>query len=362
MASSSISIKMGLLDGDLFRLGETVEENAEGNVCVDVEESCNCSVPSYSNRRFDKGHLSYTLPRNYVVIDLETTGLSPSCDEIIEYAAVKVVNDEIVSTFQELAKPTFPISPIITNITGITNEMLASARPTSEVYKDYINFIGRSVLVGHNVNFDINFLYDYGQPQTTVSNNYIDTLRLAKLKVQGLECYKLAFLCDTFGLNDEDGYHRALFDCYQTNKLYQFLKSDLTDSDWMFLRETRKPSSTRRNYRQSIDFKALTATIPVEEIDKDNPFYGKEIVFTGALERFERKVACQIVVNLGGIPKGGITKKTDFLVLGNNDYCRSITNPEHKSSKQLKAEAMMESGGTIRIIPEDVFYDMIEDD
>ena len=342
MASSSVAIKISF-GGDC--------EYANEENCRDTRCSC----------RFDKGHLSYTLPNDYVVIDLETTGLSPRCDEVIEYAAIKVVNGEVVDTFQELAKPNFKVSPIITSITGITNEMLESARMTSEVYADFIKFIGDYIVVGHNVNFDVNFLYDYGQPDFTFRNDFVDTLKLAKLKVLGLECYKLAFLCSTFGLNQEDGYHRALFDCIQTNKLYQHLKSGMSDDEWMSLCETRRHSSTRKNYHQSIDFKALTATIPIEEIDKDNPFYRKEIVFTGALERFERKDACQIVVNLGGIPKGGVTKKTDFLVLGNNDYCNNITNPEHKSSKQLKAETLMEAGFPIQIIPEDVFYDWIND-
>lgn len=82
-------------------------------------------------------------------------------------------------------------------------------------------------------------------------------------------------------------------------------------------------------------------------------------MFTGKLERYTRKEAMQIVANLGGINEDGVTKKTNFLILGNNDYCSTIK--DGKSSKQKKAEKYKVAGQDILIVPEDEFYTMLED-
>ena len=94
------------------------------------------------------------------------------------------------------------------------------------------------------------------------------------------------------------------------------------------------------------------------EFDVTHPLYGKVCVFTGVLEKMPRKNAMQIVADLGGINGDNVTKKTNFLILGNNDYCKSIK--DGKSSKQKKAEKLKLSGQDIEIIPESVFYDLIE--
>ena len=102
----------------------------------------------------------------------------------------------------------------------------------------------------------------------------------------------------------------------------------------------------------------IESKIPEEEIDKAHPLYGKKVVFTGALVRFKREAAMQLVANLGAINQNGVTKETDYLVLGNNDYCRTIK--DGKSSKQKKAEEYMLKGTGISIMDEQTFYDMIE--
>ena len=78
-----------------------------------------------------------------------------------------------------------------------------------------------------------------------------------------------------------------------------------------------------------------------------------------SIEKYSRQEAAQIIVNLGGSCENGVTKKTNFLILGNNDYCSSIK--DGKSSKQKKAEEYKLKGQDIEIIPESVFYDMINE-
>jgi len=93
--------------------------------------------------------------------------------------------------------------------------------------------------------------------------------------------------------------------------------------------------------------------------DETTSVFGKTFVFTGVLQRMIRKDAMQLVADLGGICGDGVTAKTNYLVLGNNDYCSSIK--DGKSSKHKKAEKYKAAGLDIEIISENVFYEMISE-
>ena len=95
------------------------------------------------------------------------------------------------------------------------------------------------------------------------------------------------------------------------------------------------------------------------DFDETHPLYKKVCVFTGTLEKYTRQEAAQIVVNFGGLCGNSVTRKTNFLILGNNDYVSTIKNG--KSSKQIKAEEYKLKGQDIEIISESLFYDMIND-
>ena len=91
----------------------------------------------------------------------------------------------------------------------------------------------------------------------------------------------------------------------------------------------------------------------------DCPIYRQHLCITGKLDRFTRAEAMQLIADLGGINDNTVTKNTNFLILGNNDYCATIKGG--KSTKQKKAESAKLGGQDIEIIPENVFYDMISD-
>ena len=93
-------------------------------------------------------------------------------------------------------------------------------------------------------------------------------------------------------------------------------------------------------------------------INENSMFYGKQVVFTGALEKMLRKDAMQIVVNLGGQLSGNVTKKTNYLILGDNSY-NAILKGE-KSSKHRRAEKLKLEGQDIEIIDEKTFYDILK--
>lgn len=307
--------------------------------------------------RENKGNSLVQFIDNYTIIDLETTGFSPRFDDIIELGAVRVRNGVITEQFQQLVNPGHEIDEFITEKTGITDDMLAGMPYLNEVIESYIAFIGADVIVGHNVNFDINFLYDnlLTLRNKPVTNDYIDTMRLAKKLLPELEHHRLKDLLEHFHLPPREQ-HRSLNDCLITYDVFKALKTDVItkyESLEAFYSSFKKHS----NSHAKLDLRTITATI--DDIDTSHPLYGKVCVFTGALERFTRADAAQIVVNCGGIAGNGVTKKTNFLILGNNDYCKSIK--DGKSSKQKKAELYIQQGYDLIILPEDVFYDMISE-
>ena len=306
--------------------------------------------------REGRGKSLLALPDNYTVIDLETTGLSAVYDEIIELAGLKVKDGIVVDEFQQLIKPLVPISNFITEMTGISNEMVEHAPDISNMIGEFIDWIGDDVVVGHNVLFDINFIYDASALilGKSFSNNYINTIRIAKKLVKDLPRYRLCDLCDYYGIKTE-GAHRALCDCMMTNELFKRMKSEILEKN---LSEILLAPHVIRHYYNSLDAKNFTSQIPPEEQDTTHPLYGKTICITGVLEKFTRAEAMQIIANIGGINCNSVTKKTDYLVLGCNDYNPLVK--DGKSGKQKKAEEYALKGTGISIMDEHTFYDLLQ--
>ena len=159
----------------------------------------------------------------YVLFDIETTGLSPVYDEIIELSAVKVSHGSIIDTFDTLIRPDRKIPRSATAVNGITNEMVKDAPTLEESMPDFLEFIRGYKLVGHNIHsFDTNFIYDaaYRLCGVQVSNDYVDTLYMARKCLPKLAHHRLGDVCEYFGI-DTQGAHRALNDCIMNHKCYE---------------------------------------------------------------------------------------------------------------------------------------------
>ena len=162
---------------------------------------------------------------DYVVFDLETTGISPKNDRIIEISAVKVKNHIIIDEFSELVNPECEIPFRASQINGITDDMVKDARTFEKVLPDFLDFIGEEILVGHSIhNFDMKFLYReckdiYGK---VLGNDYIDTLYLARKYLPKLSHHRLVDLADYFAISSE-GAHRALNDCRMNQGVFECL-------------------------------------------------------------------------------------------------------------------------------------------
>lgn len=302
----------------------------------------------YSEEKRKKGRNLYEIPSDYVLIDIETTGFSTQWDEVIELAAVRIRNHEIVDKFESLVKPKYKVSEFITSLTGISNEMLIDAPPLVETLETFLDFIGDDIIIGHNIHFDISFIYDNSKHHLDrfFSNDFVDSRRICRKIVPDLSNYKLKKLVKHFKLPVE-GSHRALPDALAVYELIQKLLS-IIESDKIDVHELFKTSIH--------DAREISPT--TTNFDTDHPFYGKHFVFTGVLEKMLRADAFQLVVDKGGICQNGINKDTNFLVLGNNDYCSSIK--DGKSKKQKKAEDKILSGQDLVILPENIFYEMID--
>lgn len=109
---------------------------------------------------------------------------------------------------------------------------------------------------------------------------------------------------------------------------------------------------------EHVVLKELVAAL--EEPDENHPLYKKNCVFTGTLDRYDRKTAMQLVTNVGGVCQSGVTKDTDFLILGDNSFCASIKGD--RSSKQLKAEKMITDGSDMQIISESTFSQILRNE
>lgn len=158
---------------------------------------------------------------NYTVVDIETTGMSWNFSKILEISALKVRNKEITEEFSELINPHEPIPYFIKNLTGITDEMVCDALELDEVLLKFKDFLREDIIVGHNVNFDVNFLYDnfLNVLNKPMQNNFVDTLRISRKLLPELKHHKLDNLTQYYNIKARDK-HRALNDCVLTNNVY----------------------------------------------------------------------------------------------------------------------------------------------
>lgn len=313
----------------------------------------------------NKGNSIISLPDDYCVIDLETTGLDPSYDRIIELAALRVRGKQVVAQYAHLVNPGRPIDSFISMLTGITNEMVQDAPPIEDLLPEYLDFIGDDIVVGHNVPFDVNFIYDnlLRISGKCFQNDHVNTVRIARKLHPDFESHTLSELKSRLTLHATTA-HRALADCLTTNELYIKLYEEVSekfDSPEEFFVLFKKHKRAASSHGMSMSAQSLSQLSEFKEMlqssDETHPLYGKICVFTGKLDMMTRDVAQEIVTMLGGIPADRVTAKTNYLILGRNDYCSSIK--DGKSRKQKKAEELSLKGCDIQIISENVFYDMI---
>lgn len=182
--------------------------------------------------RSRKGQSLIARLADYTVVDIETTGMAGNRAKLIEVSAIRVRLHKPVAHFSRLINPHQRLSPFIKNLTGITDQMLSQAEELVPVLRDFVDFLGNDVIVGHNVHFDVNFLYDNLEQHCglTLTNDMVDTLRLSRRWLD-LPRHRLDDLVAYYGF-DIRTQHRALNDCLLTHQVYQALitKGEIHDN------------------------------------------------------------------------------------------------------------------------------------
>ena len=184
-------------------------------------------VPDKSSNVYNPKHQD--IDTEYVVLDIETTGLSFQTEKITELGAVKIKNGEIIEEFESFVNPEKPIPEKIVEITHITDEMVKDAGTIEEVLPKFLDFLGDAVLVAHNANFDIGFIRHYAEKLGyKLDNTYIDTLSLSKQVFPDFKKYKLGLIAEKLGIKVEVA-HRALDDVLTLVKVFNVIIEKLKE-------------------------------------------------------------------------------------------------------------------------------------
>ncbi|OQY28393.1 MAG: hypothetical protein B6244_07275 [Candidatus Cloacimonetes bacterium 4572_55] len=178
---------------------------------------------------------------DFVVVDLETTGGGNRKHRIIEIGAVKIRGKEIIDSISGMINPLREIPKYVAQITGISQEMTADAPTAPESIPELIEFIGKSVIVGHNLPYDLGFINATLSRMASrrLSNHTLCTLELSRLLLTRLKNHKLEDVCAYFHIHNQ-ARHRALGDAEATAKLLLNFISMLEDAGVVTLRELYK--------------------------------------------------------------------------------------------------------------------------
>jgi DNA polymerase-3 subunit epsilon len=328
---------------------------------------------SKKNKNMTESMFNYTVDKDYgenkcnldfVAIDFETA--NESRDSVCEIGLAIVKGGKIVNNPSWLVRPRGNYySEFNISIHGIRPEDTEDKPSFEQLWEEIRPLIDGQVLIAHNASFDMYVLWDvldlysldYPDLQTMCSCS------LARRVYPGLWSYSLGVVCDHLGISLEN-HHRAGDDAAACAEIAIKAFTDSGISDFsMILDKLRiimgKMDSEKQTYtgHRSKPIKASEITGDPSKHNPDNLFYGKRVVFTGALSSTDRKSAMQIIADIGGIPEKSVTLRTDILVVGQQDF--RIVGEDGMSTKQEKAMELIEKGHHIEIMPESDFMENI---
>ncbi len=308
---------------------------------------------------------------DFIAIDFETANRNYDSACSIGLAVVKDL--EVVATYYSLINPETAFDPNNIKVHGITQENVKDAPTASDLWKDISCCFGPYAVLAHNAYFDMcvlkrsfPFLYD-------IDFKYIDTVSLCKEFVPGKK--SLANCADFFNI-DMGQHHNGLDDAVTCAKLaiscikgYGFKNlgelcfalpnvkiNQFADLDPPIAAVFHKPKAIPTYGK--IRPRDVQRDVNISSISQDNFFFGKSVVFTGEL-RISREEAMQTVVNLGGIIRSSVSRKTNCLIVGEQDL--QVVGATGLSTKERKALELNETGAAdIKIINESQFWEILQ--
>lgn len=292
---------------------------------------------------------------NFTAIDFETANRKRTSACSIGMA--KVRDGKLVDTFYSLLRPVpEEFEYINISVHGITPEQVAQSPTMLDIWDDILRFVNDDVLVAHNVSFEQSVINQYMKlhQRPLPSFEYLCTLYMSKVNYPGRLGYKLDDVAKDL-LGKKVNHHHALEDAVACAELAVHHIGKFREHD---PRELIKvlyeiPVSQKKEWVK------LTGIKPSrEELDDSHPLFGKRVVFTGNLDGMSREYAVHMLVDVGGIYQDGVTKSTDYLVVGDQEYQRLAYGKE--SNKYQKAKSYNEAGSNIGIIQENEFVELLE--
>lgn len=164
--------------------------------------------------------------KDYVVIDLEMTGLNAKTDRILELGAVRIRDGKQTAFFSEIINPGVELSEKIIELTGITNEDAHAGKAAEETIPLFLSFLGEDVLVGQNILFDYSFLKQWAVNHNMIfEKSAVDTLKLARKFLPAEQKKNLESLCCYYGIERKNA-HRAYEDALETARIFEKMKQE----------------------------------------------------------------------------------------------------------------------------------------
>ncbi len=305
-----------------------------------------------------------------VAIDFETANASRSSPCAVGVVVVK--GGAVSDTFYALIKPQDNLfDPFNISIHGITPEDVADQPEFPAVWEELKSLLESGLVIAHNASFDMSVLrYTlelYGLPFPSI--DYTCSWIISQKAWPTLLSYALPIVAEHLGIEFE--HHHALSDATASGLIgcrackeadadtFESLADKLGIQHGHIMADGYCPASgASRTFGGSckIDVKAITPT--AADFDEEHPFFQKVFAFTGTLQSIRRQDAMQQVVDVGGQVGNGVTKETNFLVLGQADF-RTFAAGQSKSSKHRKAEAIKAKGRDIELLSEQDFLQML---
>nr|DAQ49490.1 MAG TPA: DNA polymerase III subunit alpha [Caudoviricetes sp.] len=288
---------------------------------------------------------------DYIVLDLETTGLSPSSCQIIQLAAVHFVDHREAACFSTYIDPRCHIPAAVTRLTGISDETVTGAPFIEDVFMDFVRFLWKAPFVtGWNVSFDLGFLSAVIGEDISTYFRPFDTMALYGRSVGRPRC-RLSDACDAIGF--AASFHDALDDCRACGAVLSWLCQGNRMDHAFHSREERQAALGSYLARAS----SGECPVSVGDVRRGGALDGKSVVFTGALS-FARSAAKALAQAAGAAVKTAVSRKTDFLVVGEQDEV--LVGCDGMSEKEEKAAALNQQGASISVISEKQFLEMLQ--
>lgn len=315
---------------------------------------------------------------DFIAIDFETANnqFNSACSLGMAFVKDNTIIDEQYFLIQP---PTLAFNQKNIDIHGIRPEDVKEAKKFDEVWKDISHYFEGHTIVAHNAQFDLSVLKACLQEYSIEHGDfpYICSIPISNRACRGFKVgQSLKDRTAFFGIKLED-HHHALEDaraCAElvitciTNQKRKSLESYCNTYSTIpikrfselkpatgFNSQFRSKKSAPRVFAPSIKISDLTPTS--DDMDKTHPLYEKNVVLTGELQTIDRKSAMQKIVDLGAHVKSGVSKKTDYLVVGVQD--QKIVGPNGMSTKETKAIDLMHQGIPIEILTEEDFLRLL---